>query len=188
MSGAFRFRLAPALLQCAAMTTQDKHSHRKADHASVACAVITVSDTRTPESDETGNLIRTLLQKAGHRVEHYRVLQDEPALILGALQTLPESVAAVLISGGTGLARRDTTYETISRLFDKEISGFGELFRVLSYQEIGAAAMLSRATAGVIGRRVVFSMPGSPKAAELAMEKLILPELGHVVGLVRGLR
>ncbi|GIW45989.1 MAG: molybdenum cofactor biosynthesis protein B [Candidatus Binatia bacterium] len=170
------------------MTKQGQDvGHRSADRESVGCAVITVSDTRTPATDESGQLICNLLAEAGHRVEQYRILQDEPALIVAALQTLPPDTAAVLINGGTGLARRDTTYETIHRLFDKEISGFGELFRMLSYQEIGAAAMLSRATAGVIGSRVIFSMPGAPRAVELAMRKLILPELGHVVGLVRGL-
>ena len=92
----------------------------------------------------------------------------------------------IICNGGTGVARRDTTYEAIARLLDKEITGFGELFRVLSYEQIGAAAMLSRATAGVAGRRVIFSLPGSTKAVELAMTKLILPQLGHVVGLVRG--
>ena len=92
----------------------------------------------------------------------------------------------IICNGGTGVARRDTTYEAITRLLDKEITGFGELFRMLSYEQIGAAAMLSRATAGVAGRRVIFSVPGSTKAVELAMTKLILPQLGHVVGLVRG--
>ncbi|MCX8071327.1 MAG: molybdenum cofactor biosynthesis protein MoaB [Candidatus Binatia bacterium] len=168
------------------MAKQATHTqHHRTDAASVGCAVITVSDSRTAANDDSGQLICKLLREAGHRVEQYRILQDEPALILGALQTLPEAAAAVLINGGTGLARRDTTYETVSRLFDKEITGFGELFRVLSFEEIGAAAMLSRATAGVIGRRVLFSMPGAPRAVELAMKRLILPELGHVVGLVR---
>lgn len=169
------------------MVTQEQHrQHRHADQQSVACAVVTVSDTRTPATDESGQLIRRLLEDNGHRVEYYRVLRDEPVLILTMLQTLPQNVVVVLINGGTGLARRDTTYETLTRVFDKEVTGFGELFRVLSYDQIGAAAMLSRATAGVVGRRVVFSMPGAPRAVELAMEKLILPELGHVAGLVRG--
>lgn len=170
------------------MTKQENSLHRSGDVNVVGCAVITVSDSRTTANDESGQLICKLLREAGHQVVQYRILQDEPALILGALQTLPETAAAVLINGGTGLARRDTTYETVTRLFDKEISGFGELFRVLSFEEIGAAAMLSRATAGVVGRRVVFSMPGAPKAVELAMRKLVLPELAHVVGIVRGMR
>ncbi len=170
------------------MAKQEHSHHRGADVQVVECAVITVSDSRTAANDVSGQLICRLLEEGGHRVVQYRILQDEPALILGALQTLPENVAAVLINGGTGLARRDTTYETVTRLFDKEISGFGELFRILSFEEIGAAAMLSRATAGVIGRRVVFSMPGAPQAVELAMKKLILPELGHIIGLVRGMK
>ncbi len=168
------------------MNGREDRKHHAQDVSRVRCAVITVSDTRSPESDTSGQLIRTLLEEAGHSVEQYRVLQDEPALIVAALQTLPDSTAAVIVNGGTGLARRDRTFETLRRIFDKEITGFGELFRMLSYAEIGAAAMLSRATAGVIGRRVVFSMPGAPRAVELAMKKLVLPQLGHVVGLVRG--
>jgi molybdenum cofactor biosynthesis protein B len=164
----------------------DISQHHARDVAQVRCAVITVSDTRTQESDTSGQLIRSLLEEAGHAVDQYRVLQDEPALIVAALQTLPDTTAAVILNGGTGLARRDRTYETLTRIFDKEITGFGELFRMLSYAEIGPAAMLSRATAGVVGRRVVFSVPGAPRAVELAMRKLILPNLGHVVGLVRG--
>lgn len=160
--------------------------HRGHDVRRVACSVITVSDTRTEADDSSGQRIQTLLVEAGHRTEVYRILKDEPDLIREAIAALPASVEAVILNGGTGVARRDTTFEAVQGLLDKEISGFGELFRMLSYAEIGAAAMLSRALAGVAGDRAVFSVPGSTKAVELAMTKLILPEIGHIVGLVRG--
>jgi len=161
-------------------------SHHAHDRPAVICAVITVSDTRTPETDSSGQTIRELLHDSGHRVEHYQILKDEPQQIVTAIQALPVAVEVVIVNGGTGLAKRDTTYEALQRLLDKEISGFGELFRMLSYEQIGAAAMLSRATAGVAGNRVVFSLPGSARAVELAMTKLIVPQLAHVAGLVRG--
>jgi molybdenum cofactor biosynthesis protein B len=160
------------------------HEHRARDARRVACAVITVSDTRTEDTDGSGRCIRELLLEHGHQVEHYAILKDDPEAIAAAVRSLPGSVQVVVLNGGTGLARRDTTYEAVQRLIEKEITGFGELFRALSYEQIGAAAMLSRATAGVVGERVVFSLPGSRAAVELAMTKLILPEIGHVVGLV----
>jgi len=144
-----------------------------------------VSDTRTEDDDGSGRRIRELLESRGHRVVFYRIVRDEPAQIAGVIGEMPAEAAVVICNGGTGLARRDTTYEAIRALLDKEIAGFGELFRVLSYEEIGTAAMLSRATAGVAGDRVIFSVPGSTAAVGLAMTKLILPELGHMVGLVR---
>jgi len=147
--------------------------------------VITVSDTRTTETDGSGRMIHELLEAHGHRVVLYRILKDEPELIATTIGEAPATAEVLILNGGTGVARRDTTYEAITRLLDKEITGFGELFRMLSYEQIGAAAMLSRATAGVAGRHVVFSLPGSTAAVELAMTKLILPELGHVVALVR---
>jgi molybdopterin adenylyltransferase len=161
------------------------HTHHQHDAPSVGCAVITVSDTRTAENDGSGRRIHELLHAAGHRVAHYAILKDEPEQIVAALRSLPATAAVIIINGGTGLARRDTTYEAVRRLLDKEISGFGELFRMLSYEQIGAAAMLSRATAGVMGERIVFSVPGSTAAVELAMSKLIVPTLGHVIGLLR---
>jgi molybdenum cofactor biosynthesis protein B len=161
------------------------HLHHRRDVRQVGCAVVTVSDTRTPETDGSGKRIRTLLESHGHRTDHYSVVRDDPEAITAILGNLPDSVAAVIVNGGTGLARRDTTYEAVGRTLDKEIAGFGELFRMLSYEQIGAAAMLSRATAGVAGNRVIFSLPGSTAAVELAMTKLILPQLGHLVGLVQ---
>ncbi len=161
-------------------------SHHEDDVRHVGCAVITVSDTRTPDSDGSGRRIQELLREHAHRIEHYQVVKDEPELIVAAIASLPAAAEVVIINGGTGLARRDTTYEAVDRLLDKKIAGFGELFRRLSYEQIGAAAMLSRATAGVAGKRIVFSVPGSTAAVELAMTKLILPVIGHAVGLARG--
>jgi molybdenum cofactor biosynthesis protein B len=151
----------------------------------VGCAVVTVSDTRTAATDMSGSKIRELLAAAGHEIAHYAVVKDEPAAICGILDALPPEAAVVIVNGGTGLARRDTTYEAIHARLEKELQGFGELFRALSFQQIGAAAMLSRATAGVMGTRIVFAVPGSTAAVELAMAQLILPVLGHVVGLLR---
>jgi molybdopterin adenylyltransferase len=163
----------------------DVHGHHRHDLQCVGCAVMTVSDTRTPETDDSGRRIQELLRAHGHHVAHYQVLKDEPEGITAAIAAVPANAAVLIINGGTGLAHRDTTYEAVRRLLDKEISGFGELFRMLSYEQIGAAAMLSRATAGVIGRRVAFSVPGSTAAVELAMTRLIVPVLGHVAALVR---
>ncbi len=160
--------------------------HHHGDAPRVGCAVITISDTRTEVDDASGQRIRALLAERGHRIEYYRIVRDEPDQIGAIIAAAPAAVEVIICNGGTGVAKRDTTYEAISRLLDKEITGFGELFRMLSYQQIGAAAMLSRATAGVAGNRVVFSVPGSTKAVELAMTELILPQLGHLVGLVRG--
>jgi molybdenum cofactor biosynthesis protein B len=160
------------------------HGHRDKDESRIDCAVVTVSDTRTEADDTSGRRIRELLEERGHAVAFYRIVRDEPELVERLFDELPASVRAVIFNGGTGLARRDTTYEALARLLEKEITGFGEIFRMLSYQEIGPAAMLSRATAGVVAGRAVFSVPGSTKAVELAMTKLVLPELGHIVALV----
>ncbi|HVN85197.1 MAG TPA: MogA/MoaB family molybdenum cofactor biosynthesis protein [Candidatus Binatia bacterium] len=162
------------------------HAHQHHGVVHVGCGVITVSDTRTAATDTSGAKIRELLESHGHRVEWYAILKDEPARIAQAVRDAPAAAEVLILNGGTGVARRDTTYEAITELLDKEITGFGELFRMLSYEQVGAAAMLSRATAGVAGRRVIFSLPGSTAAVELAMTKLILPELGHVVKLARG--
>jgi len=158
--------------------------HRAQSPASVRCAVVTVSDTRTAETDASGALIRTLLEKQGHRVGAVHLLKDEPAEVRKLLETLTrnEDVQAVIINGGTGISKRDGTYEAVSGLLEKRLDGFGELFRYLSYQEIGPAAMMSRAAAGTYRGRIVISIPGSEAAVRLAMEKIILPELGHLVG------
>lgn len=158
--------------------------HRENERASVKCSVMTVSDTRTKETDKSGKLIIQLLEAEGHSITHYDIVRDEKTVIQEMLKnvTICHDVDVVLINGGTGISYRDVTIEAIQPLFTKEIPGFGELFRMLSYQlDIGSASMLSRAIAGVMNNRIVFSTPGSPKAVQLAMEKLILPELGHVL-------
>jgi molybdopterin adenylyltransferase len=162
--------------------------HRVTGKRAVACAIVTVSDTRTPETDTSGATIRDLLVGAGHTVGSHVILPDEPARVRAHVEALVASpgVDAVLVNGGTGLAPRDTTYEAIAGLLEKTLDGFGELFRMLSYEQIGAAAMLSRAIAGVAHGTVVASMPGSTAAVELAMTKLVVPELGHMVKLAKG--
>ena len=162
--------------------------HRATAPEQVRCAVVTVSDTRTAETDTGGKLIVELLLAAGHRLAVREIVPDDPTRLRPLFEQLRDrpEIDAVLVTGGTGIAGRDTTYETIRELLTKGLPGYGELFRMLSYQEIGAAAMLSRATAGVTGNRVVFSLPGSTAAVELAMTSLILPQLGHLVGLLRG--
>lgn len=157
--------------------------HRElAGHGPVAAAIVTVSDTRTPETDVNRQYLEARLTELGHTVAAYRLIRDEPdqvAAVLDELAGLP-GVPLILFNGGTGISPRDTTYDVIARLLEKPLPGFGELFRMLSYQEVGAAAMLSRATAGVYRGRVVVSMPGSPNAVRLAMEKLIFPEINHL--------
>ncbi len=145
--------------------------------------VITCSDTRTPETDTSGQLIQTLLKGQGHRIAAYHLVKDEPAEIKGRIAegTANEAVQAIIINGGTGISRRDSTFEAVDAMLEKRLEGFGEVFRYLTYQEIGSPAIMSRATAGIIGGRILFSTPGSENAVRLAMEKLILPELGHLV-------
>jgi molybdenum cofactor biosynthesis protein B len=149
----------------------------------VRCAAIAVSDTRTAETDIGGQTLVERLTSAGHAIAERSIIPDDPDLMRALLQRLARrnDVDAVLLTGGTGITRRDQTYETVSSLLTKPLPGYGELFRMLSYQEIGTAAMLSRATGGLMGRIVVLTMPGSPAAVRLAMDKVILPELGHLV-------
>jgi molybdopterin adenylyltransferase len=168
--------------------------HADQKPVSVACAVITVSDSRwqslaraeVPDEDRSGALIQALLRGAGHSILHYQVLPDEPAAIQKILQQFAKDrlVQAVIFNGGTGIAPRDTTYDAIVGLLEKELYGFGEIFRALSYAEIGSRAIASRATAGIYGQMVVFSLPGSTAAVALGMEKLILPELVHLTRLL----
>lgn len=164
------------------------HAHHRDDARAVRIAVLTVSDTRTPDDDTSGRRIRELATAAGHEIVAAAIVADEPAQIRWAAHTALRRADVLILNGGTGIAPRDVTCEVIAALIDKEISGFGELFRSLSYAEIGTAAMLSRALAGVVGDRAVFALPGSTKAVTLAMEQLILPQLGHVVGLLRPVR
>jgi molybdenum cofactor biosynthesis protein B len=157
--------------------------HREQAEQSLTVAILTVSDTRTFENDLGGNLIQSLLEQAGHQISERRIVKDQSqAIRMVATQLLEASgVDALLVTGGTGLAARDQTTEAIEGLYDARIPGYGELFRMLSYQEIGAAAMLSRASGGRHGQQVVLTMPGSPAGVQLAMEKLIVPELPHLV-------
>jgi molybdopterin adenylyltransferase len=157
--------------------------HRCDSPKSVRCAVITVSDTRTMETDKGGKLVADLLAAGGHQVTERQIVKDDPFEIEPLVHKLadPETVDAILITGGTGIADRDQTFETVSGLLSKTMPGYGELFRMLSYDQIGPAAMLSRAVGGVRDRVVILTMPGSMAAVQLAMEKLIVPEIGHLV-------
>ncbi|MBI4859068.1 MAG: MogA/MoaB family molybdenum cofactor biosynthesis protein [Candidatus Riflebacteria bacterium] len=157
-----------------------EHKEKSPEH--VGCVVITASDTRTEETDESGQLMLRLLRERGHRIVHYGILKDDPEKIAELVRSklMDPEVSVILVNGGTGITERDSTFEAIDGLLQKRLPGFGELFRHLSYLEIGPSAMLSRATAGMVDSRVVISVPGSTSAVRLAMEKLILPELGHL--------
>jgi molybdenum cofactor biosynthesis protein B len=159
------------------------HGHRSHTVGPVRCAVVTVSDTRSPADDTSGRRIKELLGAAGHEIAAYGIVADDPPAIAARARELlrADMVQAIIFNGGTGLAPRDSTVEALRPLLEKEITGFGELFRFLSYQDVGAAAMLSRATAGVACGRILVLLPGSTPAVELAMTKLVLPELGHMV-------
>jgi molybdenum cofactor biosynthesis protein B len=155
--------------------------HRKTAVAAVRCAVLTISDTRAMETDVSGRTIVELLEGAGHAVAKRQIMRDEPKDVHDAVLSQVGGVDAVITTGGTGVSSRDSTYEAVVGLFEKRLDGFGELFRTLSYEEIGSAAMLSRACAGIARGTVIFVLPGSENAVRLAMTKLILPEIGHVV-------
>jgi molybdenum cofactor biosynthesis protein B len=157
--------------------------HRADSPTSVRCAVLTVSDTRTLETDTGGAAVVALLEAHGHRIVGRGLVKDEPSAVQRWVQAqrARDDVDAIFTTGGTGVAPRDHTHEAIMTMLDKPIPGFGELFRMLSYQEIGPAAMLSRACAGVSQCRIVIALPGSENAVRLAMDKLVLPELGHMV-------
>ena len=159
----------------------DHHQHGHAQSA-VGCWVVTVSDTRTSTSDEGGPLASRRLTDAGHTLLGSALVKDDADAIVHALEhALVHGARCVIFTGGTGLGRRDVTSETLEAKFDKRLDGFGELFRTLSFQQVGSAAWLSRATAGLVQGALVFALPGSPKAVELALTKLILPELEHAV-------
>ena len=160
--------------------SHEEHQTR-ASELVVRCAVITVSDTRGEADDHSGALIKARLSEAGHLVESYDVVPDEPEQVADLVRRFAAHHDALLLNGGTGISGRDRTFEAVSGLLDRTLPGFGELFRMLSYEQVGAAAMLSRAIAGVSGHALVFSMPGSPNAVRLAMDRLILPELKHLV-------
>jgi molybdopterin adenylyltransferase len=156
-------------------------AHRNDAPKSVRCAVVTISDTRTEATDSSGAAIVELLTAAGHEITRRKLVKDDPTAVRNAVLSGRTAADVIITTGGTGITARDNTYETIASLLDRRLDGFGELFRMLSYTDIGAAAMLSRATAGSIGTTAVFALPGSENAVRLAMTKLILPEIGHVV-------
>jgi len=160
--------------------------HKEHAPASVKCGIVTISDSRTPETDDSGKAVRDLLRRAGHAVLFYVVVKDEAKQILDAVEQASWTCDAIITNGGTGVAKRDVTIPTLLPAFERIVPGFGELFRSLSYVEVGSAAMLSGAVAGIYHKRLVFCLPGSPDACRLAMERLILPELGHAVGVLGG--
>jgi len=162
--------------------------HKEKAKRGVGCFVLTVSDTRDETTDQSGQLIKGLLAESGHKLAGYRIVKDEPAQIESILQDAlkRQDVDAVIVDGGTGIAPRDGTYEVVGRLLDKRLDGFGEIFRFLSYQDIGSAAIMSRAVAGSANGKILILLPGSRGAVDLAMRRLILPELGHMVSQLQG--
>src|SRR4026208_49066 len=165
------------------MASATYHEHKSHAPKSIGCMVITCSDTRTPDTATSGHRIMHMLKDAGHSVVAYHLVKDEPAKIKTKIKSAvaDKKVQAIIINGGTGISRRDSTFEAVDAMLEKRLVGFGEIFRYLTYQDIGSPAIMSRATAGIIKGRVLFSTPGSESAVRLAMEKLILPELGHLV-------
>jgi molybdenum cofactor biosynthesis protein B len=158
--------------------------HKATAPRSITCFVLTISDTKTPETDTSGNVIRELLGAGGHEVVGSAIVRDEPLAVQDVVRREcadGSRTRAVIMTGGTGITSRDNTFEAVDAMLDKRLPGFGELFRMLSYSEVGAAAMLSRAQAGIRNGRIVVSLPGSPNACRLALEKLLVPELGHLI-------
>lgn len=156
--------------------------HPDLDAPAVCCGVITVSDTRSPETDKSGQLIKDLLVAAGHSIGCYQVVRDDPEAIAQWLDSLEDQrLEAVIFNGGTGIAPRDNTYDVVERFLEKQLPGFGEIFRQLSYVEIGSRAIASRAVAGTYRNKLIFSLPGSSAAVRLGMEALILPEIRHLI-------
>lgn len=163
--------------------TATHQQHKAEGPQSVRCAVITVSDTRTLETDTGGKAVVDYLAAAGHVVVERQIIPDEPERMRPLLESYRDrdDLDAVLMTGGTGITSRDKTYETVSSLLSTPLPGYGEVFRVLSFHDVGPAAILSRAVGGLLGRKVLLTMPGSPAAVRLAMEKIIAPELSHFV-------
>lgn len=170
-----------------------KHQSHRSGHAheehkthaphSVTCVVITCSDTRTSQTDTSGQLMMRLLKEHGHDLAGYHVIKDDPTQIRNLIEeaAASDAVHAILVNGGTGISKRDSTFEAVDDMLEKRLVGFGEIFRYLTYKDIGSAAIMTRATAGVFRGRIIFSTPGSEGAVRLAMESLILPELGHII-------
>jgi molybdopterin adenylyltransferase len=163
--------------------SESVHRHRESAPEHVRLAVLTISDTRTPENDTGGDTIEELMRGAGHEIVERRIVRDDAARIRTEIVNLlarPDA-DAVITTGGTGISARDKTYEVVDRMIEKKLDGFGEIFRALSYEEIGAAAILSRAVAGTVGTKLVACLPGSRNAVRLAVEKLLVPEIAHVI-------
>jgi molybdenum cofactor biosynthesis protein B len=165
------------------MSSPSEAEHKQEAPRSVRCFILTVSDTRTSETDTSGRTIADLLTRAGHEVAGRVIVPDDAALVRSTIerQLATADVQVVITTGGTGITSRDTTFEAVDALIEKRLDGFGEIFRMLSYEQIGAAAMLTRATAGLAAGRIIIALPGSEAAVRLAMEKLLLPEIGHLV-------
>ena len=163
--------------------SESVYRHRESAPDHVRVAVLTISDTRTPETDTGGETIESLMRGAGHEVVERGIVRDDAARIRTELVDLlaRPDVDAIITTGGTGISARDTTYEVVDRMLEKRLDGFGEIFRMLSYEEVGAAAVLSRAVAGAVGTKLVACLPGSRNAVRLAVEKLLVPEIAHVV-------
>jgi molybdenum cofactor biosynthesis protein B len=163
--------------------SESVQQHREAAPETIQAAVLTISDTRTREDDTGGDTVQELLEAAGHKIVRREIVRDDaPRIRTVLIDLLADSdVDAVVTSGGTGISGRDTTYEVVDRMIEKKLDGFGEIFRMLSYEEIGAAAIMSRAVAGAVGSKFIASLPGSRNAVRLAMEKLLVPEMAHVV-------
>lgn len=163
--------------------SESVEKHREAAPEHVRVAILTISDTRTPENDTGGDVIQELMEGAGHEVTGRSIVKDEPSSIRTTLVDFlaNSGVDAIITTGGTGIAARDTTYEVVDRMIEKKLDGFGEIFRMLSYEEIGAAAVLSRAVAGAVGTKFIASLPGSRNGVRLAVEKLLAPEISHIV-------
>lgn len=169
-------------MNTATTDSYQQHQAAGAKHGPLGFAVLTFSDSRTETTDTSGQTIRELVAASGHRVARYAIMPDDPVTITRELRAAldDEQVAIVITNGGTGISLRDNAYDTITKLLDKRLDGFGELFRMLSYEQIGAAAMLSRAVGGVARGKIVFSLPGSTKAVRLGLETLILPQASHL--------
>ncbi len=159
------------------------HEHKRLENKVVGCAVLVTSDSRTEETDESGKLIKQRLLDKGHKVVYYTILKNDAAILKNKIVELiqQEEVQVIITSGGTGLSHKDVTVDTLQAMLEKQLDGFGELFRQLTYQELGTASIMSRATAGVISGKIIICFPGSLGAATLAMDKIILSEIGHMV-------
>ena len=167
---------------------QHSHSHPHSRSIVVDCAIVTISDTRNFENDHSGAVIKSKLTSANHNISSYTIIPDDPQKIEDTIETLANdnSIQAIITTGGTGLSPRDNTPDVLPRMLQKELTGFGEIFRFLSYQEIGSKAIASRAIAGVYERTIIFALPGSKNAVTLALDKLILPEISHLVTVMKG--